>query len=109
MTNSFGWKACCVGFRVLHFSRIGGIEESWSVHPCIDHEVTIYWPKHAPGEQIIQHFADKSISSSDAIKGELDGVPFHIYGMKEPDYVMLIMSTHGTMSELGEAKKRMSW
>ena len=68
-----------------------------------------YWPKHVPGEQIIQHFADKSIGSSDAIKGELDGVPFHIYGMKEPDYVMQIMSTYGTMLELHEDKKGMSW
>ena len=81
----------------MHFTRIGGIEESWSVRPCIDQEVR-YWPKHVLGEQIIQHFTDKSISSSDAIKGELDRVPFHIYGMKEPDYVMLIMSMHGTMS-----------
>ena len=44
-----------------------------------------YWPKHVPGEQIIQHFTDKSVSSSDAIKGESDGVPYHIYSMKEPD------------------------
>ena len=65
-----------------------------------------YWPKCVPGEQIIQHFTNKSIGSSDAIKGELDGVSFHIYGLKEPDYVMLIMSMYGTMSELGEDRKR---
>ena len=47
-----------------------------------------YWLKHVPGQQIIEHFADKSIGFSDAIKGELDRVPFHLYGMKEPDYVM---------------------
>ena len=34
---------------------------------------------------------------------------FHIYGMKEPDYVMLIMSMYGTMLELGEDEKGMSW
>ena len=32
-------------------------------------------------------------------------MPFHIYGMKEPDYVMQIMSMYGTMLELGETKK----
>ena len=47
-----------------------------------------HWPKYVPGEQIIQHFVDKSIGSSDAIKGELDREPFHINGMKEPDYVI---------------------
>ena len=62
-------------------------------------------PKHVPGQQIIEHFADKSIGFSDAIKGELDRVPFHLYGMKEPDYVMQIMLMYGTMSELGEEKK----
>ena len=64
-----------------------------------------YWPKHVPGQQIIEHFADKTIGFSDAIKGELDRVPFHLYGMKEPDYVMQIMSMYGTTSELGEEKK----
>ena len=44
-----------------------------------------------------------------AIKGELGRVPFHIYGMKEPDYVIQIMSMYGTMLELGEGKKGMSW
>ena len=33
-----------------------------------------YWPKHVPGQQIIEHFADISIGFSDAIKGELDAV-----------------------------------
>ena len=61
-------------------------------------------PKHVPGQQTIEYFADKSIGFSDPIKAELDGVPFHLYGMKEPDYVMQIMSMYGTMSELGEKR-----
>ena len=60
-----------------------------------------------PGQQIIEHFSDKSIGFSEAIKGELDRVPFHLDGMKEPDYVMQIMSIYGTMTELGE--KGISW
>ena len=35
-----------------------------------------YWPKHVPGEQILQHFADKAIRSADAIKGEFRWGPF---------------------------------
>ena len=30
---------------------------------------------------------------------------FHIVGMKEPDYVMMIMTTYRTLGEFGEAKK----
>ena len=65
-----------------------------------------YWLKHVPGEQIIQHFTDKAVGSADAIKGELDGVPFYIYGMKEPDYTMMLMSMYGTLQTMGFPKKR---
>ena len=30
---------------------------------------------------------------------------FHIVGMKEPDYVMMIRTTYGTLGEFGEEKK----
>ena len=63
-----------------------------------------YWPKHVPGEQIIQHFTDKAIGSEDAIKGELDGVPFYIYSMKEPDYtmmLMMLMMMYSTLQTMG--------
>ena len=40
----------------------------------------------------------------DAISGILDEVPFYIVGMKEPDYVMQIMTTDGTMKQLGDQK-----
>ena len=63
-----------------------------------------YWPKHIPGEDIIAHFTDKPIGAADAIKGELDGMPFYIFGMKEADYVMQIMSTYGTLATMGEEK-----
>ena len=65
-----------------------------------------YWPKHVPGEQIIQHFNDKSIGDADAIHGELDGKFFYLFGMKEPDYVMQIMSMYGTLQKKGPEKKR---
>ena len=42
----------------------------------------------------------------DAIKGSYDGVPFHIHALKEPDYVMMLMSTYGTLAQLGEIKKQ---
>ena len=30
---------------------------------------------------------------------------FHIVGMKEPDYVMVIMTTYGTLAEFGDEKR----
>ena len=41
------------------------------------------------------HFANKEVGDMDSWAGKLDDVPFHIYSMKEPDYVILLMSTNG--------------
>ena len=36
----------------------------------------------------------------------MDNVRFHIVGMKEPDYVMMIMTTYSTLVEFGEEKRQ---
>ena len=56
--------------------------------------------------QSIQHFNNKDIRDADAIHGELDGKFFYLFRMKEPDYVMQIMSTYGTLQKKGPEKKR---
>ena len=63
-----------------------------------------YWLKHILGDEVIAHFTDKEIGDADAISGILDEVPFYVIGMKEPDYVMQIMTTYGTMKQLGDQK-----
>ena len=64
-----------------------------------------YWPKHVPGDVIIAHFTEKKVGKTDAINGELDSIPFYLYGMKEPDYMMQIMATYRTLEEKGQEKK----
>ena len=64
-----------------------------------------YWPKYIPGDDIIQHFVDKEVGHCDALVGKMNGVPFHVHAMKEPDYVMMLMSTYGTLTRMGETKK----
>ena len=63
-----------------------------------------YWPKHVPGDEIIEHFKDKAVGYVDARQGNLDGIPFYLYGMKEPDYTMIIMATYGTLQQMGPEK-----
>ena len=65
-----------------------------------------YWPKYIDGEAIIQHFQDKEVGATDALPGVFDDIPIHVHCMKEPDYVMMLMSSYGTLSECGEEKKR---
>jgi hypothetical protein len=57
-----------------------------------------YWPKHVDGEAIATHFTEKEVGYMDAWPGELDGVNFHLFCMREPDYIMSLMSTYGTTS-----------
>ena len=64
-----------------------------------------YWPKHVPGDEIIQHFAEKDIGDADMIKGTMEGIPFYIHAMKEPDYVMMLVLTYGMLLSMGETKK----
>ena len=64
-----------------------------------------YWPKYVPGDEIIAHFDNKNEGDIDAIKGTMDGVPFHIHAMKEPDYIMMLMSTYGTTLRMGVMKR----
>ena len=64
-----------------------------------------YWPKYIPSDNIISHFAEKGIGESDALQGMLDDVKFHVVAMKEPDYVMMFMTTYGTLAPFGEEKR----
>ena len=59
-----------------------------------------------PGDAIISHFIGKEIGELDGLQGELDGIKFHLVEMKEPDYVMMFMTTYGTLGEVGDVKKR---
>ena len=57
-----------------------------------------YWPKFIRGEEIKAHFVDKDVGDADSWAGVLDDKPFHVYTMKEPDYVMSLMSTYSMSS-----------
>jgi len=42
---------------------------------------------------IASYFTTKEVGTVDAKAGTLFGVNFHIYSMKEPDYIMTEMTT----------------
>jgi hypothetical protein len=65
-----------------------------------------YWPKWILGEAIKAHFAQKEIGAVDCWNGTLDDQDVSVFCFKEPDYVMSIMSTYGTVNEQGALKKR---
>jgi Transposase IS4 len=65
-----------------------------------------YWPKYIAGEEIKMHFDDKDVGYADSLHGTLEGIPFCIFGMKEPDYILMMMSTYGTLERIGNFTQR---
>ena len=64
-----------------------------------------HWPKHVPGDEIDQHFDNKEVGSTDALRGVLDNKPYNIFCMKEPAYSMKIMVTYSGLAELDNQKE----
>ena len=56
-----------------------------------------YWHKHVAGDSIKGYMATKDIGVCEWLPGILDGQPFDIYALKEPDYVLTMMSTYGSL------------
>ena len=52
------------------------------------------------GKKVKQHFEDKDVRSLDALPGTLDNIPFYLMCLKEPDYVISLMSTYGTTNRM---------
>ena len=59
-----------------------------------------YWPKGVPSEDILWHIQDKEVGDVDAVQGSIRGNSQHIMAIKDPDYVMLTMTTYGTLDHL---------
>ena len=60
-----------------------------------------YWPKGVPVEEILWHMQNKKVWDVEAVQGSIIGKIYHIMAIKEPNYVMLMMTTYGTLEHLG--------
>ena len=65
-----------------------------------------YWPKYIKGEEVKEHFEGRPVGYFDARKATYDGVDFYVYGMKEPDYVLMFMTTYGSSNRCGSQLTR---
>jgi len=61
-----------------------------------------YWPKDVPGDDIARHFESKEVGDVDDLPGMMQGHCFFLFAMKEPDYILSIMSTYGTTERTGK-------
>jgi len=60
-----------------------------------------YWRWYIRGDKVKEHFDNLEVGATDSWEGCLDDVPFHVYAMKEPNYVMKLMSAYGANARTG--------
>ena len=65
-----------------------------------------YWPKYVHGDEFKAQFDHCEPGTFKALRGKLDGIDFHLYGMKEPDYILMFMTTYGSENRKGKEQKR---
>jgi hypothetical protein len=69
-----------------------------------------FWPKYIDGESIKEHFRDSDPGFTDRLPGTWQSIPFDIFAMKEPEYVLMMMSTYGALIEDPREKiSRRTW
>ena len=68
-----------------------------------------YWPRFICGDEIKDYFSNKQVGDTDSWAGRMDDTPFHVYAMKEPDYVMSLMSSYGTNNRFNGKETRRDW
>ena len=60
----------------------------------------IYWPVNSKVYAIDAQFSSKKVSNVDALNQVEDGVAYHISCIKEPDYVMKLITKYGTLEPM---------
>ena len=67
-----------------------------------------YWTSNIKGDEIDAHFAPKEVGNVDAVKQVEDRVAYHVFLMKDPDHVMKLMTTCGTLEPTDKRTRRNS-
>ena len=59
-----------------------------------------YWPKREPAKEVLWHMQNKEIVDVDAVQGSIRGNSYHYMTIKEPNYMMLMMTSYGNLENL---------
>ena len=65
-----------------------------------------YWPRYLKGEKIKALFEYAPVGDSQILPGKINGVNFDLFFLKDPDYVMTLISTYGSLHTHPNQKKR---
>ena len=62
------------------------------VFACAFVKKRIYWPSVVPGKYMEDNSGGVDVGETDAIQGKVDDVIYNLWGMKEPNNVMIMMA-----------------
>ncbi len=62
-----------------------------------------------PGDAFDEFFIQKEVRDTDAITSALDGIRYHFWEIKEPDYIMKMMATVGGLYTEGCKEAARTW
>ena len=69
-----------------------------------------YWPKWIDSDAIGKRMEDRAVGKCASFRGELNSIDYDIFCMKEPEYVMKIMSTYsGLIEKPGQYESRWTY
>lgn len=56
-----------------------------------------YWPRYIKGYDIEEHMKDNKVGTTDTATGILEGINYNVFAMKEPEFLLKLMSTYGSL------------
>lgn len=65
-----------------------------------------YWPKGIDGDRMDNELRDEPIGTAKCLRGEYDGEPFHLGGLRDSKHTLKLATTHGAMSPSPRIKRR---
>ena len=90
--GGYGQRLLCTGVFIPMVKKV--------VFGSVLIEKRRYWPKGVPAEEILQHMQNKEVGDVETVQGLIRGKIYNIMAIKEPNYVMLIITTYGTLEDL---------
>ena len=65
-----------------------------------------YWTENINGDAIDSHFVSNDVVIVDTVKQVVDGVAYHVFCTKQPDYVIKTMTTYGKLESTDKSTRR---
>ena len=123
--NSYKGKTvglmCCMTVPIHHMGKVVIMDSGFGVlkgllelkklgvYGLVVIKKCCYWPKDIDSEEIKDHMELTEVGRLDTLMGTKEGQSFYVFAMKEPDYIIMLISTYGTLAGAEDGKTKWSY